>query len=161
MPSGPRVLIDNACYHIIARATQGQKLFKEKEDFEEYLKRVQRYKRRHNFRLYGFCLMPNHVHMLGEIEEKMALSDFMHDLTRSYTAYFNEKYDKVGYLWQGRFKSKVITKDRYLLDCLHYIEVNPIRASMVNVVHEYPWSSYKERNIGITREEQLLNTLEV
>jgi len=76
------------------------------------------------------------------------LAKFMHGLNRSYTAYFNKKYNKVGYLWQGRFKSKVVVKDDYLIDCLNYIELNPVRANMVKATQDYAWSSYKERVIA-------------
>lgn len=145
MPGGPRIIVENACYHLIARGNQKQKIFRERKDYEEYLDRLKRYKREFGFSLYGYCLMPNHIHMLGEIKPASQLSHFMASLLRSYTAYFNEKYGKEGHLWQGRFKSRVITKDRYLIDCLSYIELNPVRADMVNTPYEYHWSSYNER----------------
>ena len=161
MPSGPRILLDNACYHITARGNQKQKTFKENKDYEEYLERLQKYKNRHKFKLYGFCLMPNHIHILGEVEKGKNLSKFMHDLTRSYTDYFNKKYGKVGYLWQGRFKSKIILKDRYLIDCLSYIELNPVKDDIVKTPYEYPWSSYGERTMETTNGRQMLNILEL
>jgi putative transposase len=91
--------------------------------------------------------MPNHIHLVGEpiIPEK--LSKLMQCLQRSYTAYYNKKYDKVGHLWQGRFKSKLIVKDRYLIDCIAYVEQNPVRASLVRNLKEYEFSSYLERNL--------------
>jgi len=99
--------------------------------------------------------------MLGKVDRKQDLSNFMHDLSRSYTTYFNEKYEKVGYLWQGRFKSKVIATDRYLLDCINYIELNPVRADIATTPYGYRWSSHMERSIGISGEKQLLNTMEI
>lgn len=161
MPSGPRILIDNACYHIVARANQKQRIFKEHKDYKEYLDRLRRYKTQYNFKLYTYCLMPNHVHMLGEIGQKENLSNFMHDLTRSYTEYFNKKYDKVGYLWQGRFKSRIIVKDRYLIDCMNYIELNPVKDNLASTPHEYPWSSYVERTMVTDKKNQMLNVLEL
>jgi len=103
--------------------------------------------------------MPNHVHLLGEIHKKENLAKFMHGVNRSYTGYFNEKYQAVGHLWQGRFKSKLIIKDAYLLDCLTYIELNPIRATIVERPSEYKWSSYKERNLGIEKDNCFLDDL--
>ena len=145
MSQMPRVLIENACYHLIARGNQKQIIFLAEEDYKEYLQKLRLYKKRFDFKLYGYCLMPNHVHLVGQPKIAKNLSKLMHGITRSYTAYFNDKYDKVGHLWQGRFKNKVIVKDRYLVDCINYVELNPIRANIVNVVYGYPWSSYRER----------------
>jgi putative transposase len=102
--------------------------------------------------------MPNHVHLFGEIKQKGDLAKFMHDINRSYTAYFNETYNKVGHLWQGRFKSKVVVKDEYLINCINYVELNPVRVSMVRVPHEYKWSSYMERSLS-TKKRRLLDSL--
>jgi putative transposase len=145
MPTGPRLLLANACYHIITRGNQRQQVFLDKQDYEAYLLKLKKYKRRYPFLLYGFCLMPNHIHMIGEPEETSLFAKFMQGLNRSYTAYFNGRYKKVGHLWQGRFKSKVIVKDNYLIDCIHYVELNPVRANMVKAAGDYLWSSYRER----------------
>lgn len=157
MPSGPRLVLDGACYHIIAKGNHGQIIFKSEDDFERYLIGLKKYKKRYDFKLYGYCLMINHVHILGEIDDSKNLSKFMHGLTRSYTAYFNKKYKITGQLWQGRFKSKVIIKDDYLIDCINYIELNPVRANIVRAPHQYFWSSYGER--ALEKEVVLLDKL--
>lgn len=159
MPTGPRVLMDNVCYHIITRGNQKQRIFRENSDYGECLDRLRKYKKRYNFSLYAYCLMPNHIHLLGEIQITYELAPLMSSLLRSYTAYFNNKYDKVGHLWQGRFKSKVILKDRYLIDCINYIEANPVRTDISSTLDEYSWSSYKERALGRPTELPLLNGL--
>ena len=159
MPRGARVLLDNALYHLITRGNQKQKVFIEDIDFEKYLKRLRQYKREFKFKLYGFCLMPNHIHLMGEIEQKENLAKFMQCLNSSYSVYFNSKYQKVGHLWQERFKSKVIVKDRHVLDCLNYIELNPVRANMIDTVYQYPWSSYKERNLAEDGNRKMLDEL--
>ncbi len=145
MPNVPRVLVENACYHLNVRGNQKQRTFLVEKDFQEYLARLKTYKNKYDFKLYGYCLMPNHIHLLGQPKQAKDLSKFMQGINLSYTTYFNEKYTKVGHLWQGRFKSKVIVKDQYLLDCINYIELNPVRAGIVNTPSEYPWSSYRER----------------
>ena len=89
--------------------------------------------------------MPNHVHLIMEVKNPFALNKVMRGINLSYTLYFNYKYDKVGHLWQDRFKSRLILKDNYLLDCIAYIETNPLRASLAYDIKEYPWSSYKFR----------------
>lgn len=120
---------------------------------------IKRVKRILAFRLYGYCLMPNHIHLVEEPEQPRDLAKFMQRINRSSTAYFNGKYKKVGHLWQGRFKSKVTVKDRYLIDCINYIELNPVRAAMVSAPQQYCWSSYKERNLGVDKEMQMLDNL--
>lgn len=154
-----RLLINNACYHIYSRGNQKQRIFKEDTDFKNYLFRLKKYKMKHGFLLYSYCIMPNHVHIVGEIKKSSNLPYFMHDLTRSYTEFFNKKYTKVGYLWQGRFKSKVITKDRYLIDCVNYVELNPVRAGLVKSPADWLYSSYKERVLGIKTEVSILNNI--
>jgi putative transposase len=135
----------HACYHIISRGNQKQIVFNEKEDFKKYLYTLKKAKRKYKVSLYSYCLMPNHVHLLAEFKSVEDMSNFMHWINRGYTVYFNEKYDKVGHLWQGRFKSKPILKGQYLIDCVNYIEANPLRKNMVNNLADYHWSSYKER----------------
>ena len=161
MPQGARIIIDNVFYHIIVRGNQRQKIFKEKDDYTEYLLRLRMYKKRHGFKIYGFCLMPNHVHILGEINEKVLLAKFMHALNRSYTAYFNTKYNKVGHLWQGRFISRIISHDKYAIECINYIEQNPVRANIVAVIYEYPWSSYGERILNAPKCLKILDAPEL
>lgn len=159
MPTGPRFLLEHACYHIITRGNQRQKVFLDTADYEAYLVRLRRYKRRFGFQIYGFCLMPNHMHMVGEPKEAANLAKFMQGVSRSYTAYFNKRYKKVGHLWQGRFKSKVIAKDGYLIDCIQYVEHNPVRAQMVKSAGEYRWSSFRERALGQIKDGKLLDEL--
>ncbi|MBN3037934.1 MAG: transposase [Candidatus Omnitrophica bacterium] len=156
-----RPILENACYHIITRGNQKQNIFIKDKDYREYLNRVRYYKNEYKFRLYGYCLMPNHVHMVGEIEKAKNLSKFMHGINRSYTAYFNDTYDKVGHLWQGRFKSKIIVKDRYLFDCINYVETNPIRAAICTAPYEYKWSSYAIRVLEIEKRGCLLDRLKI
>ena len=76
------------------------------------------------------------------------LSKFMQCLQRSYTAYHNKKYNKVGHLWQDRFKTKVIAKNQYLIYCIAYVEQNPVRANLVKNIFGYEFSSYSERNLN-------------
>ena len=140
-----RLLIKNACYHIMARGNHKQLVFVDKEDFIVYLHRLKHYKRKYSFKLYGYCLMPNHIHLIGETKKPEDLPKLMQGLHRSYTAYYNKKYNKVGHLWQGRFKTKVITRDEYLIGCIAYVEQNPVRANLASSLREYEFSSHLER----------------
>ncbi|MFA5157348.1 MAG: transposase [Candidatus Omnitrophota bacterium] len=145
MPRTARVTIENACYHIITRGNQKQLVFINSTDYEVYLSILKKYKDKHKFRLFAFCLMPNHIHLIIEVSNPIKLNKIMRGINLSYTLYFNNKNKKIGHLWQDRFKSKVIEKDSYLLECIDYIEGNPVRASLVSYVSQYPWSSYKFR----------------
>ncbi|MDD2752360.1 MAG: transposase [Candidatus Omnitrophica bacterium] len=159
MTVGPRLLLENVCYHIMSRGNQRQKTFLDQQDYQEYISRLKKYKTRHGFSLYGFCLMPNHVHLIGEPKQLRSISKLMHALSLSYSIYFNKRYNKVGHLWQDRFKSKVIVKDRYLIDCIQYIEFNPVRARLVKTAQEYPWSSYQERVLSEGVNFKMINQL--
>lgn len=89
--------------------------------------------------------MPNHIHLILEVSKGADLRKIMQCLNQTYTIWFNEKYKKVGHLWQGRYKSMVIQKNKYLLDCMQYVELNPIRANLVKSPFDYLWSSWQKR----------------
>ncbi len=149
MPRSARVTIKKSCYHIITRGNQKQTVFNEPADYQRYLLIVNRYKKRYKFKLFCFCLMPNHIHLIIEVDNPKDLNKIMRGLNLSYTLYFNSKYKKVGHLWQDRFKSRIIERDAYLIECIGYIENNPIRAGLASSIDRYPWSSYsfKENTI--------------
>ena len=145
MPRSKRVLLDNACYHILNRGNQKQNIFLEELDYEKYLEILKHYKNKYNFKLYAYCLMPNHIHLIIDVKKTNNLAKIMQGITQTYTVWFNNKYNKAGRLWQGRFKSMLIQQDKYLIDCLRYIELNPIRANIASSPTDYSWSSWKER----------------
>jgi len=152
MPIRPRVLIDQVAYHVIVRGNQRQKTFKQKEDYLKYLKLIKKYKNKYRARIYAYCLMTNHIHLLIDPEDKNNLKKIMHGVSMSYSKYFNYKYRKCGHLWQTRYKNYAIQKDQYLINCATYIELNPVRAMICQRPEDYPWSSYKGRTLGATDE---------
>jgi len=145
MPRIARILIENACYHIITRGNQKQLVFLEQNDYQKYIRLLEKYKNKFGFKMYAFCLMPNHVHIIIQVVDLNVLNKIMRGINLSYTLYFNNKYKKVGHLWQDRFKSKVIEKESYILDCINYIENNPVRAFLVSQANEYLWNSCRFR----------------
>jgi len=148
MPIRTRVLINNAVYHIITRGNQKQKVFYDNSDYTKYLNLLHRYKNKYRSRVYAYCLMPNHTHMLMLPENKDQLKKIMLCLNLAYCKYFNLKYEKNGHLWQGRYKSNVILEDQYLVNCATYIEMNPVRAKLSQHAEDYPWSSYRYRMLS-------------
>jgi putative transposase len=133
-------------------------VFPESGDYEKYLHLLGKYKRKFKFLLYCFCLMSNHVHLVIEVDDPATVNRIMRGLSLSYTLYFNFKYNKVGHLWQDRFLSRVIYKDAYLLDCINYIETNPVRAEIARSISQYPWSSYALR---LGQKNSILDTPEL
>ena len=140
MARKPRIQYSGAFYHIIVRGNQRQNIFLEDADRLEYLERLKRYKKKCGFVLYAFVLMSNHVHLLLETP-KDPIARIMQMLNFTYTQYFNKKYNKVGHLFQGRYKSYLCDKDNYLLGLVRYIHKNPVRAGLVENPDEYSWSS--------------------
>ena len=148
MPRGARILLENTCYHILNRGNQKQHIFIEKDDYQRYLDILKHYKKILYFKIFGYCLMPNHIHLIIKPKNPQELASIMQRQTQVYTLWFNKKYKKVGHLWQGRFKNMLINIDRYFMDCIYYVEANPVRAKLTNSPADYQWSSYKSRVFG-------------
>ncbi len=143
MSIGERKVYDNTIYHIVQSGNNKETIFKEDDDFKKFLSLIQRYMGWYDFELYHYCLMSTHIHLLLKIFEKEVLAKLMQSLFQSFRLYFKAKYGYLGQLYQGRYKSKIINKDEYLLVCSRYIERNPIRAGIVRDPKDYKWSSYK------------------
>ena len=141
MARKPRIEHKGAFYHIIVRGNQKQKIFKDKQDYLNYLKILSNYKKRYQFLLYSYMLMSNHLHLLIETG-KVPLSKILQGINQSCTIYFNRKYKTVGHLFQGRYKSILCDRDAYLISLMKYIHLNPVRAGMVKRPEEYQWSSH-------------------
>jgi len=154
MAKTKRLVFDNACCHVMVRGNRKQNVFVDESGYTKYRKILMHYKRKHKLRLYAYCLMPNHVHLIFHIKAATSLSKAMLGLNLSYAKWFNKKYEKVGHLWQGRYKSMVIQNNDYLLDCIQYVELNPVRAGICKSAFEYFWSSSQER-LGHSKPELL------
>lgn len=141
MARRPRLFASGLLYHVIVRGNQRRKTFQAAEDYQAYLQRLESYHKRYVIRIYAYCLMPNHVHLLVETGS-IPLSKFMQGLQQSYTQYFNLRYRKVGHLFQGRYKAIICDKDEYLLALLRYIHLNPVRAGLVKNPDRYPYSGH-------------------
>jgi putative transposase len=143
MARKPRIEFEGAFYHILVRGNRRQNIFLDEADGRHYLERLQRYKNKCGFLLYAYVLMSNHIHLLIETPND-PISRIMQMINFTYTQYFNRKYGKVGHLFQGRYKSYLCDKDRYLLSLVRYIHNNPVRAGLVGDACEYAWSSHGE-----------------
>jgi len=128
-------------YHIFNRSNSRVEIFHDIEDYQYFIGLLVDYSENHKFSIYHWVLMPNHYHLLLEIDEPERISSVMAGLARSYVYYHHKKHQSSGHLWQGRFKSQAIQKEFYLLSCGRYIERNPVKASMVDIAERYPYSS--------------------
>jgi len=143
MARPPRIEFQGAFYHIITRGNQLQTIFYDDHDREKYLELIEKYKERHGFKLYAYTLMTNHVHLLIETP-KSPISKIMQAINFTYTNYFNRRHNKVGHLFQGRYKAYLCDKDNYLLSLIRYIHLNPIRARLAESPFKYKWSSHRD-----------------
>jgi REP element-mobilizing transposase RayT len=126
----------------MARGNQGQAIFTDDADRRRYLDLLQESQRRHNYRLYAYVLMGNHIHHLIQIGQT-PLAKVMQNILFRYTRYWNAKYKKIGHLFQGRYKAILCDKDSYLLELIRYLHLNPVRSKIVKDPNRYPWSSHK------------------
>lgn len=149
MPRIARIAPRDHVFHILTRGNNRQDVFRDEIDYQKYLEILQRYKQKHQFRLYHYILMKNHVHLVLEPQgEGGSLAEIMKGINLSYAQHYKRKYDHVGHFWQDRFKSILISRDQYLLACGSYVELNPVRAGMVKDPRDYRWSSYRSYAYG-------------
>src|SRR5882724_1457672 len=138
----PRIHFQGALYHVIARGNQRQKIFLKPSDQCRYLGILGQKAASHSIKIYAYCLMPNHIHLLLEQSSYCTLSRYMQGLQTAYTKYFNKAHRKSGHLFQGRYKAFLVERDSYLLELVRYIHLNPIRAKLEEKIGQYPWSSH-------------------
>ena len=159
-----RFYVENGIYHVYNRGVDKRTIFEDTQDYKLFLSYLKRYlteptsevgphwkKGLHmQIELLAYCLMGNHFHLLVKQNSKTALTTFMRCLSNSYTKYFNQKYDRVGPLLQGKFKAILVDKDNYLLHLTRYIHLNPvshkdqITSSDLARLEQYNYSSYAD-----------------
>lgn len=142
MARRPRVFAPGLLYHVIVRGNQRQKTFLNGADYQAYLERLIRYRKRYGHTVHAYCLMPNHVHLLLESSHE-PLAKLMQGLQQSYSQYFNLRHHKIGHVFQGRYKAIVCQKDEYLLELVRYIHLNPVRSGIVNQPAAYLYSGHR------------------
>ncbi len=150
MPRTPRILEDGGYYHVIARGNNQEPVFTIEGGFRSFRRLLLLSKDRFPFKLYHYCLMPNHLHLLVSPAQGKDLSKIMQILLQGYTRWYKTQEPFIGQLWQARFKNLPITDETYLFECGRYIERNPVRAHMVSSPADYAWSSYRHYAFGQT-----------
>lgn len=149
MPRRPRFNIPGQPQHVIQRGNNRQNIFREESDYLYYLEKITEASEKHQCKIHAYVLMTNHVHLLVTPETEEGLGKMMQMIGRYYVQYFNKKYKRTGTLWEGRYKASLIDTNSYLLICMRYIELNPVRAkNMVDRPSDYVWSSYSSNALG-------------
>ena len=143
-------MIPNTPHHVMQRGHNRQVVFSSEEEFQYYRENLTIYKKQFGCKVYAYCLMTNHVHLIVNPGNNLeSLSLLMKRLAGRQTRYVNKLEKRSGSLWEGRFKSSIISSREYLLACCRYIDLNPLRAGLVNDPKDYLWSGYNHKAGGI------------
>lgn len=137
----PRLTVPGYPHHIIQRGNNRQAIFASAADYQFLLDLLEENARKFGVDIHAYVLMGNHFHLLATPETTNALPQMMQAMGRRYVRHFNDTQGRSGTLWEGRYKSTLIQTERYLLACMAYIDLNPVRAGMVAQAQDYPWSS--------------------
>ncbi len=146
----PRLYVEGCAQHVVQRGNNRSACFFCEADYAFYLQKLKEASKLHDVIVHAFVLMTNHVHLLVTPNDRYGVSRLMKSLGRAYVKYINLTYRRTGTLWEGRYKSSLVASDHYFLTVSRYIELNPVRANMVKLPGEYPWSSYRHNGMGIT-----------
>ena len=143
-----RIIMPGVPTHIIQRGNNRQVCFYANEDYQLYLDWLKDYSEATDCAIHAYVLMTNHVHLLLTPAEVDSTGLFMKRLGQHYVQYINRTYGRTGSLWEGRYRSCIAQEENYLLICQRYIELNPVRAGMVQYPGDYRWSSFRANALG-------------
>ena len=143
MPRKARQKAESGIYHVMLRGIDRQLIFEDTEDYLRFLNIVQECREICGFQLFAYCLMGNHVHLLLKVQND-DLETVFKRIGGRYVYYYNVKYQRIGHLFQDRFRSEPVDDDAYFLTVLRYIHQNPVKAKLCSKVEDYPFSSFAE-----------------
>lgn len=148
MPRKARAYLPGIACHVIQRGNNRDACFYCEQDYRYYLELLFKNCRRYRVALHAYVLMTNHTHLLLTPVDSVGISRVMQSLGRNYVQYINKNYRRTGTLWEGRHKASLVDSERYVLACYRYIELNPVRACVVQHPAEYVWSSFGVNALG-------------
>jgi putative transposase len=137
-----RLTIAHFPHHIVQSGNNRQAIFHTSADYQAYLGLLLEASRQHQVAVHSYVLMTNHVHLLATPQDDVGLPLMMQQVGRSYVRLFNRLHGRTGTLFEGRYKSTLIQSERYLLPCMVYIDLNPVRVGVTALPQDYAWSSY-------------------
>ena len=150
MPNGRRLFVRGVSLHVRQRGNNRCAIFGDDEDYETFLVMLRSAASKFQVKVHGYALMTTHTHLLLTPATKEGTAKTMQQLGVRYVMYFNRRYERVGTLWTGRYRSKGIDDRDYWMTCLRYIEMNPVRAKLVVHPDQYRWSSHRSHALGGT-----------
>ncbi len=159
MARSVRIDFEGAIHHVIVKGNNDRAIFLDEDDNASFLKKLYEFSQKYPFKIYAYCLMKNHFHLLIETGEE-PLYLFMQRLLTNYVQWFNKKYELKGHLLGDRYKAILVDKENYFLTVLRYIHFNPVKANIVENIEDYKWSSYNEyinKEWIVSKEEVLLH----
>jgi len=148
MSRKPRFLLPGVPQHIIQRGHNREPCFYVQADYRRYQENLLEAAEKNQASIHAYVLMTNHVHLLVTPHQPHSITHLMQDLGRKFVRYINDTYRRTGSLWEGRFKASLVDSETYLLTCMRYIEMNPVRAGMTQHPGEYRCSSYAANAAG-------------
>src|ERR1019366_3078438 len=148
MPRRPRIFVPDVSLHVIQRGNNRGSIFGDAADHEVFLSFLKTASARYGVAVHGYALMTNHYHLVVTPQDDRALPRTMKELGGRYVNHFNRKHQRIGTLWNGRYRAILIMDETYWLTCLRYVEQNPVRAQMVRTPELYPWSSHRVHALG-------------
>lgn len=154
MPRKPRFFLPGVPVHVVQRGHSREPVFFEDNDYLAYLRWLKEGAERYKVDIHAYVLMTNHIHILATAQDPDGISRMMQYVGRHYVPYINHTYGSSGSIWEGRYKASLIHDEEYLLTCMRYIELNPVRADMVRSPSHYRWSSYRYNGQG--KEDELV-----
>jgi putative transposase len=149
-----RLTVPGYAHHLIQRGNNRQPIFADNADYELLLSILDANAREFKVALHAYVLMSNHFHLLATPETTDGIPRMMQAVGRRYVRLFNQKQARTGTLWEGRYRSTIIQAERYLLACMAYIDLNPVRAGLVGDPRAYPWSSHAHY-VGLRQDKVL------
>ena len=138
----PRLTVPGYLHHVLQRGNNRQAIFVDAADYTHMLGLLAAQARQNQVAVHAYVLMGNHLHLLATPATAEGLPRMMQAVGRSYVRYFNQRHQRTGTLWEGRYRSTIMQPERYLLACMVYIALNPVRAGLVAQAADYPWSSH-------------------
>lgn len=154
MPRFPRSYIETKYFHVIVQGINKNYIFNNPEDIKYYIKILYEFQKEYPIDIIAYCIMNNHAHMLLKIENLAYLSKFMHRVNTKYAMYYNQKYNRVGYVFRDRYKSEGIYSEEHLYNCVKYIYNNPVKAKICDKPEDYQYSNYRKINQNFSDDNQ-------
>lgn len=145
----PRYFIPNTPFHVILRGNNRAPIFANDEDRQFFRDVLLAAVKRQGVSVHSYVFMTNHVHLLASPSHADSLPKALQSLGRRYVQYFNHRYQRTGTLWEGRYRATVVDAEPYMLECMRYIELNPVRAGMVKHPADFSWSSFRANALGV------------